>query len=61
LTPTQHFVKGIRAGVGTLAVAEMWLGTATAVLGATAAATAAAATTERAKKRMADFIVGDSS
>jgi len=42
-----------------LAVADWWLGTTGAVLGATAAAAAPATTTDRAKMRMTCFIVGN--
>jgi hypothetical protein len=42
-----------------LAVADWWLGTAGAFLGVTAAAAAPATTTDRAKMRIACFIVGN--
>jgi hypothetical protein len=42
-----------------LAVADWWLAMTGAVLGVTAAAAAPATTTDRAKIRMASFIVGN--
>jgi hypothetical protein len=42
-----------------LAVADWWLGTMGAVLGATAAAAAPATTTDRAKTRKANFMAGN--
>ena len=46
-------------GVGILAVTDWWLATSGAVLGVVAAAAAPAATTDRAKIRMASLITGN--
>jgi hypothetical protein len=50
---------GPHVGVGRLAVADWWLAMGCAVLGVVAAAAAPAATTIRAKMRMASFIEGN--
>jgi hypothetical protein len=47
-------------GIGKLAVADWWLGMALVVDDETAAAAPPAMTTDRAKMRMASFIVGNS-
>jgi hypothetical protein len=50
---------GPQAAIGKLALADWWLGTAEAVLGVVAAAATPATTANRAKMRMASFIVGN--
>jgi hypothetical protein len=56
--PIGH-MRDPHSGVGTLAVADWWFGTAGAFLGVTAAAAAPATTTDRAKMRITCFIVGN--
>jgi hypothetical protein len=54
-------IPGPQTGIGTLAVADWWLGMAGLVVDETEAAATPAKTTERAKMRMASFIVGNPS
>jgi hypothetical protein len=51
-------IPGPQVGVGNDAVADWWLGRAGAVLGEVAAALTPATTTQKAKTRMASFMVG---
>jgi len=50
---------GAHHGIGLLAVADWWLGMALVVGDETEAAAAPATTTDRAKMRIASFIVGN--